>query len=152
MIFWPPKLRKKHGDPPVFKPDFYIFSHNERLRKILINFNDKFLLYHTSLRRKAGHNFRGNLLENYFRHLKLYSNPPSWLARSRCDMSTFWKTKGWSLHFWQGQPFKFCYWEFTTKVDLNARKQTFLRKCSGSPRNQIFGLFSTGECLHKKNL
>ena len=36
--------------PPVFKPDFYIFSFNEQLRKILKSFIDKFLLYHTSLR------------------------------------------------------------------------------------------------------
>ena len=34
---------------PVFKPVFYIFSYNEQLRKILKNFMDKFLLYHTSL-------------------------------------------------------------------------------------------------------
>ena len=34
---------------PDFKPDFYIFSFNEQLRKIYRNFIDKFLLYHTSL-------------------------------------------------------------------------------------------------------
>ena len=33
----------------IFKPDFYIFSYKKQLRKILRNFNDKFLLYHTSL-------------------------------------------------------------------------------------------------------
>ena len=36
--------------PPVFKPDSYIFPYNEQLRKILRNFIDKFLLYHTSLK------------------------------------------------------------------------------------------------------
>ena len=30
-----------------------------------------------TLRKKANRNFRGNLLKNHFRHLKLYSNPPS---------------------------------------------------------------------------
>ena len=30
-----------------------------------------------NLRKKADCNFRGDLLENHFRHLKLYSNPPS---------------------------------------------------------------------------
>ena len=35
------------------------------------------------------HNFRGNLLKNHFRHLKLYSIPPSWLARGRSHMSNF---------------------------------------------------------------
>ena len=62
-----------------------------------------------NLRRKADPNFRGNFLKNHFRHLKFYSNPPGWLARSRCHMSVFWKTKGWSSHFWEGQLFRFCY-------------------------------------------
>ena len=35
--------------PPVFKPDSYIFSYNEQLRKIWINFIGNFLLYYTSL-------------------------------------------------------------------------------------------------------
>ena len=30
-----------------------------------------------NLRKKADRNFRGNFLKNHFRHLKLYSNPPS---------------------------------------------------------------------------
>ena len=30
LIFWPLELKK----PPVFKPDFYIFSFNEQLWKI----------------------------------------------------------------------------------------------------------------------
>ena len=62
-------------------------------------------------KKKADGNFRGNFLKNHFRHLKLYSNPPSWLARSRCHMGTFWKTKDWSSHFWEGQPFRFWYVE-----------------------------------------
>ena len=33
----------------VFKPGFYIFSYNKQLRKILRNFINKFLLFHTSL-------------------------------------------------------------------------------------------------------
>ena len=35
--------------PPVFKPNFYIFSYTKQLRKIWRYFIDKFLLYHTSL-------------------------------------------------------------------------------------------------------
>ena len=42
-----------------------------------------------TLRRSTDRNFRGNLLENHYRHLKLHSNPPNWLARSRCHMGTF---------------------------------------------------------------
>ena len=64
-----------------------------------------------NLRKKADRHFHGNFLKNYFRHLKLYSNPPSWLARSRCHMGTFWKKKDWSSHFWEGQPFRFWYVE-----------------------------------------
>ena len=59
------------------------------------------------LRRKANRNFRGNLLKNHFIHLKCYSNPPRWLSCSRYHMSTFWKRKGWSSNFWEGQPFAY---------------------------------------------
>ena len=45
-------------------------------------------LKNLNLRKKADRNFWGS-----FRHLKLYSNPPSWLTRSRCHMGTLWKTK-----------------------------------------------------------
>ena len=61
-----------------------------------------------NLRRKADRNFRGNMLKNHFRQLKFYSNLPSWLASNLCHMSAFWKTKGWSSNFWEGQPFRFC--------------------------------------------
>ena len=79
-----------------------------------------------NLRRKADRNFRGKFLKNCFRHLKFYSNPPSWMARSRCYMSVFWKTKGWNSHFWEGQPFKFRYVEVHHPKRLNLRKQVFL--------------------------
>ena len=46
-----------------------------------------------NLRKKADFNFCGTFLKNRFRHLKLYSNLPSWLARSRCHMGIFWKTE-----------------------------------------------------------
>ena len=49
-----------------------------------------------NLRKKADRDFRDTFLKNRFRHLKLYSNLPSWLTRSRCHMGTFWKTKDWS--------------------------------------------------------
>ena len=61
-----------------------------------------------SIRRTFDRNFRGNLLEYHFKDLKLYSNSPSWLARSACHMSTFWKTASWISHFWQDQHFRFC--------------------------------------------
>ena len=79
-----------------------------------------------NLRKKADRNFRGNFLKNHFRHLKLYSNHPSWLARSRYYMGTFWKKKGWSSHVWEGQPFKFCSWEFNAKEESKTGKQVFL--------------------------
>ena len=57
-----------------------------------------------NLRKKADRNFRGTFLKNRFRHLNLYSNPPSWLATSHCHTDTFWKTKDWSWDFWERQP------------------------------------------------
>ena len=65
------------------------FSHVSK-RRIFKNLN---------VRKKADRNFCGNFLQNHFKHLKLYSNSPSWLTRSRCHMGTFWKTKDWSSHF-----------------------------------------------------
>ena len=79
-----------------------------------------------NIRRKADRDFRGKLLVNHFRHLKLHSNPPSWLARSCCHMGTFWKTQGWNSHFWEGQHFRFCSVGVHTEEDLNPRKQVFL--------------------------
>ena len=74
------------------------------------------------LRKTADRNFRGTFLKNRFRHLKLYSNPPSWLARSRCHMGTFWKTKDWSSHFWESQPFRFWYVEVQRQRRLKLTK------------------------------
>ena len=62
-----------------------------------------------NLRRKTNRSFCRNFLENHFRHLKLYSNPSSWLVRSHCHMGTFCKTKGYSSYFRLDQPFTFCY-------------------------------------------
>ena len=64
-----------------------------------------------NLRKKADRNFRDTFMKNHFRHLKLYSNPPSWLAGGRCHMGTFWKIIDWSSHFWESQPFRFWYME-----------------------------------------
>ena len=58
------------------------FSHVTRSR---------FFFKNLDLRRKADPNFCGYLLENHFRHLKLYSNPPGWLTRmssTKTDIST----------------------------------------------------------------
>ena len=41
-----------------------------------------------NLRKKADRSFCGNFLKNHFRDLKLYSNPPGLLVRSRCHMGT----------------------------------------------------------------
>ena len=75
-----------------------------------------------NLRKKADRNFRRTFLKNRFRHLKLYSNPPSWLPRGRCHMGTFWKTKDWSSHFWEGQPFRFWYVECHRQRRLKSTK------------------------------
>ena len=76
-----------------------------------------------NLRRIDDYNFRGNSVKNHFRHLKLYSNPPLWLARSR-HMGKFWKTEGWSSNFWDSRLFRFCYVEIqrrhkSTKTDIS---------------------------------
>ena len=80
-----------------------------------------------NLRRKADRNFRGNLLKNHFRHIKVYSNLPSWLARSCCHMSAFWKTKGWSSHFWEGPIFQVLrHGNSPPSKTLKTKKQVFL--------------------------
>ena len=74
------------------------------------------------LRKKADRNFRRTFLKNRLRHLKLYSNLPSWLASSRCHMSTFWKPKDWSSHFWESQPFRCWYVEVHRQRKLKSTK------------------------------
>ena len=54
---------------PVFRPDFYIFSYNQQLRKMLRNFIDKFLFYHTSLR---------NSFKNIMCSQQKWASPPRW--------------------------------------------------------------------------
>ena len=78
-----------------------------------------------NLRRKGDRIFCGNLLKNHLGYIKLHSNSPSLLARSRCHISAFWNTKGWSSHFWEDLS-GFATWNFTAKEDLNPRKQVFL--------------------------
>ena len=75
-----------------------------------------------NLRKKAHRNFRGTFLKNHFRHLKLYSNPPSWLARNRCHMGNFWKTKDWSSHFRESQAFRYWYVEVHRQRRLKSTK------------------------------
>ena len=84
-----------------------------------------------NLRKKADYNFRGTFLRNRFSHQKLYSNLTSWLARCRCHMGTFWKTKDWSFEraiFERARPSCFGTWKFTTREDLNQPKQVFILK------------------------
>ena len=75
----------KYFENVIFFTTTRDFSHMTKSR-IFKNLN---------LRKKADRTF----LKNRFRHLNLYSNSPSWLARSRCHMGTFWKTKDWSSNF-----------------------------------------------------
>ena len=79
-----------------------------------------------NLRKKADRNFRRTFLKHRYRHLKFYWNPPSWLARCRCHMDTLWKTKDWTSHFWEAQPFRIWYVEFHHQEDLNGQRQVFL--------------------------
>ena len=84
-----------------------------------------------NLRKQADHNFGDNFRKkNHFKHLKMYSNTPSWLARSLCHMGTFWKTKDCTLHFWESQTFRFGTWKFTAKEDLIPQEQVFLLNLS----------------------
>ena len=73
-------------------------------------------------RKKADSNFRCTFLENRFRHLKLYSEPPSWLARSCCHMETFWEAKDQSSHFLESQLFRFWYVEIHHQRKLKSTK------------------------------
>ena len=76
-----------------------------------------------NLREKADRNFCRTFLKNCFRHLKLYSNPPSWLARDCCHLGTFWKTNDWSWNFWEDQPgFRFWYVEYHRQRRLKSTK------------------------------
>ena len=105
-----------------------------------------------NLRKKANRNFRSTFLKNRLKHLKLYSNPLRWLARSR-HMDTFWKTKDWSSHFWESQPFRFWYVEFHSKEDLNQQKQVFILNFRPWPaqKTNIWSIFYENS-LHKKIL
>ena len=77
-----------------------------------------------NLRKEADRNFRGTFLKNHFRHLKLYSNPPSWLARSHCHMSKhLLKDKRFKFNFWQSQPFRFRYVKVHCQRRLKSTKK-----------------------------
>ena len=75
-----------------------------------------------NLRKKADRNFCRTFVKNRFRHLKLYSNSQSWLARGCCHMGTSSKTKDLSSHFWDDQPFRFWYVEFHRQRRLKSTK------------------------------
>ena len=72
-----------------------------------------------NLRRRSNCNVPGKLLQNHFRHLQLWSNPESWLARSCCHLGNFRKTNGWSSHFCQSHFFTFYYERVHYKRRLN---------------------------------
>ena len=99
--------------------------HNTVIR-LLNHVTTSYIFKNLNLRKKADHNFRCVFLKNRFRRLKLYSNLPSWLAGSRYHMRIFWKTKDWSSHFWESQPFKFWYVEVHCQRRLKWTKQILL--------------------------
>ena len=105
-------FHEEHGIPEFLGSGSRHFSHMNKNR-IFKNLN---------LRKKADRNFHGIFQKNRFRHLELYLNPPSWLARSRCHMGTFWKTKDWSSHFWESQPFRFWYVDVQHQRRLKSTK------------------------------
>ena len=75
------------------------------------------------------------------------------MARSRCHMGTFLKHKRLKFTFFIGPTFQvFAIWEFTTKEDLNSRKQVLLLHLRLWPalRPKIWSIFK-GE-IYKKSL
>ena len=77
-------------------------------------------------KKKANRSFCNTFLENNFKHLKLYSNPPSWLARSRCHVDTFKRQKIEVHIFERANLSDFGTWNLTTKEDLIRQKQVFI--------------------------
>ena len=84
--------------------------------------NKSRVLKNLNLRKKADRNFRDKFLKNHFRHLNLYSNLPSWLAKSCCHMGSFWKRNDWSSHFWECQLLRFRYGEVHRQTRLKSTK------------------------------
>ena len=116
----PAPWHKYQGTQYKFDQDY---STREAQRRHFSHATKSRIFKNLNLRKKADLNFRGKFLKNHFRHLKLYSNPPSWLARSRCHMGTFWKTKDISE---RANLSGFGTWNFTAKEDLNPPKQVFV--------------------------
>ena len=78
-----------------------------------------------NLRKKPNRNFRGTFLEKRFRHLKLYSNPPDWPGL--VIIWTPFEIQKIEVHLFEKANLSgFCTWNFTTKEDLNRRKQVLL--------------------------
>ena len=95
---------------PTMKSHFSRYSSHVIKSSIFKNLN---------LRKKTDRNFHDTFLKNHFRNLKLYSDLPSWLARSSSHMATFWKTKYWNSHFWESQSFRFWYVEDHRQKNLH---------------------------------
>ena len=94
------------------------------------------------LRKKTNRNFCGIFLKNRFRHLKLYSNSPKLISQELLSYAPF-ERQHIEVHILERAIFSgFGRWKFTTKEDLNRRKQVFLLILDLSPpRNQKFGHF-----------
>ena len=96
-----------------------------------------------NLRKKADRNFCSTFLKIRFRHLKLYSNRPSWLARSCCHSAPFERQKI-EVHIFEGANLAgFGTWKFSTKRDLNRQKQVFIHNYRPWPaqKPKIWSIF-----------
>ena len=122
IIFGTQVIKKKRPVRPVF-PGYLCVSYDYG------NVNSRHFSHVTkscifknlNFRKKVDRNFPGNFLKNHFRDLKLYSNPPSWLARSRCHMGTFWRQKI-EVHIFERASLSgFGTWKFTDKEDLKLK-------------------------------
>ena len=78
------------------------------------------------LRRKADRDFCNNLLENHFRHLKLYSDPQVDLQELVVIWTSFERQKVEVHVFDRANLSGLTTCQFTTKEDLNLQKQLFL--------------------------
>ena len=112
-----------------------------------------FIFKNLNLRKKVNCNFRGNFLKNHFRHLKLYSNPPSWLARS-CFIWAPFERQNIEVHIFESANLSSVgTWKFTAKEDLNPQKQVFLLNLRLWPAQKPkVGLLSMGKSLYEKIL
>ena len=78
-----------------------------------------------NLRRKADQHFRGNLLKNHFRNLKLYSNPQVDWPEFVDIWAPIEKQKAKVHSFDRANHLGFATWEYNAQEDLNLQKKIF---------------------------